>query len=69
MTSGKDIMSPNSTRDEAFAYFESTAIVLVALTGIVLYSLTWSPFGIPVSEWILSISWFFASMINMDGWH
>ncbi|AGF97555.1 methanophenazine hydrogenase cytochrome b subunit [Methanosarcina mazei] len=47
--------------------FESTAIVLVALTGIVLYSLTWSPFGIPVPEWILSISWFFASMINMDG--
>lgn len=47
--------------------FESTAIFLVAITGIVLYSLTWSPFGIPISEWILSISWFFASMINADG--
>lgn len=47
--------------------FESTAIALIAITGIVLYSLTWAPFGIPISEWILSIAWFFASLINVNG--
>ena len=47
--------------------FESLAIFLVAVTGVVLYSLTWSPFGIPVSQWILSVAWFFASLINANG--
>lgn len=47
--------------------FESTAIVLVALTGVVLYSITWAPFGIPISAWILSVAWFFASLINANG--
>ncbi|MDQ1274908.1 MAG: methanophenazine hydrogenase, cytochrome b subunit [Euryarchaeota archaeon] len=47
--------------------FESTAIFLAAITGIVLYSLTWAPFGIPISQWILSIAWFFASLINANG--
>jgi cytochrome b subunit of formate dehydrogenase len=47
--------------------FESLAIFLVAVTGIVLYSLTWSPFGIPISQWILSVAWFFASLINANG--
>jgi cytochrome b subunit of formate dehydrogenase len=45
---------------------ESLAILLVAVTGIVLYSLTWAPFGIPISEWILSIAWYFASLINVN---
>ncbi|MPM75193.1 hypothetical protein SDC9_122184 [bioreactor metagenome] len=47
--------------------FESLAIFLVAVTGIVLYSLTWSPLGIPISQWILSVAWFFASLINVNG--
>lgn len=47
--------------------FESLAIFLVAVTGIVLYSLTWAPFGIPISEWILSVAWYFASLINENG--
>jgi len=46
--------------------FESTAIFLVAITGIVLYSLTWSPLGIPISQWILSIFQFIASPFNMN---
>ncbi|MGB9927175.1 MAG: cytochrome B [Methanosarcina sp.] len=46
---------------------ESMAIFLVVITGIVLYSFTWSPFGIPVSQWILSIFWFIGSLINANG--
>ena len=47
--------------------FESLSIFLVAVTGIVLYSLTWAPFGIPISEWILSVAWYFASLVNENG--
>ena len=46
---------------------ESMAIFLVVITGIVLYSFTWSPLGIPVSQWILSIFWFIGSLINANG--
>ncbi|AAM04569.1 TPA: cytochrome B [Methanosarcina acetivorans] len=46
--------------------FESTAIVLIAITGIVLYDINWAPLGLPVSEWILSIVWYFASMFNVN---
>jgi F420-nonreducing hydrogenase I cytochrome b subunit len=46
--------------------FESTAILLVAITGVVLYSTTWSPFGVPISQWILSIFWYIASPFNMN---
>ncbi|RXA20865.1 cytochrome B [Methanosarcina sp. MSH10X1] len=46
--------------------FESLAILLVAVTGIVLYSLTWAPLGIPISQWILSVFWFIASPFNMN---
>lgn len=46
--------------------FESTAILLIAITGVVLYNLNWAPFGIPISEWILSIAWYFASLFNID---
>lgn len=46
--------------------FEGLAIFLVAITGIVLYSFNWSPLGIPVSQLILSIFWFFASFFNAN---
>ena len=39
---------------------------IVAITGIVLYSLNWAPFGIPISAWILSIAWYFASFFNIN---
>lgn len=45
---------------------ESIAIVLVAITGVVLYNLNWAPFGIPISAWILSITWYFASFFNAN---
>lgn len=45
---------------------ESIAIILVAITGVVLYNLNWSPFGIPVSAWILSVTWYFASFFNAN---
>ncbi len=46
--------------------FESTAILLIAITGVVIYSITWSPLGIPISEWILSITWYFAPFFGVD---
>jgi cytochrome b subunit of formate dehydrogenase len=46
--------------------FESMAILLIAITGVVLYSLTWSPFGLPISQWILSVFWYIASPLNMN---
>lgn len=45
---------------------ESIAIVIVAITGVVLYNLNWAPFGIPISAWILSITWYFASFFNIN---
>ena len=45
---------------------ESIAIVLVAVTGVVLYNINWAPFGIPISSWILSITWYFASFFNAN---
>ncbi|MDW5548728.1 cytochrome B [Methanosarcina sp.] len=45
---------------------ESIAIVIVAITGVVLYNLEWAPFGIPVSSWILSVTWYFASFFNIN---
>jgi F420-nonreducing hydrogenase I cytochrome b subunit len=45
---------------------ESIAIVLVAITGIVLYNLNWAPFGIPIAAWILSVTWYFASFFNVN---
>ncbi len=45
---------------------ESIAIVIVAITGVVLYNLNWAPFGIPVSAWILSVTWYFASFFNAN---
>ena len=45
---------------------ESIAILLIAITGIVLYNLIWSPFGIPIAAWILSVAWYFASFFNAN---
>ncbi len=45
---------------------ESIAIVIVAITGVVLYNLNWAPLGIPISEWILSITWYFTSFFNIN---
>jgi cytochrome b subunit of formate dehydrogenase len=45
---------------------ESTAIFFIAFTGVVLYSITWSPFGVPISEWIVSISGYFAPFFGVD---
>lgn len=46
--------------------FESIAILLAAITGIVLYNLNWTSFGIPIAAWILSITWYFASFFNAN---
>lgn len=45
---------------------ESIAIVIVAITGVVLYNLNWAPFGIPISAWILSVAWYFAPLLGID---
>ncbi|WP_269851571.1 cytochrome B [Methanosarcina horonobensis] len=46
--------------------FESTAIALIAITGVVLYNIAWAPLGLPISEWILSAAWYVASLFNVD---
>lgn len=46
--------------------FESTAIALIAITGVVLYNIAWAPLGIPISEWILSATWYIASLFGID---
>jgi F420-nonreducing hydrogenase I cytochrome b subunit len=46
--------------------FESMAILLIAITGIVLYNFIWSPFGIPIAAWILSVAWYFAAFFNVN---
>jgi methanophenazine hydrogenase, cytochrome b subunit len=45
---------------------ESTAIFLIAITGIVLYNISWAPFGIPLSQWIISAAWYIAPLFNVD---
>ena len=46
--------------------FESSAIALIAITGIVLYNIAWAPLGIPISGWILSAAWYIAPLFNVD---
>ena len=46
--------------------FESTAILLIAVTGIVLYDINWSLFGLPVAGWIISIAEIFAPYLNVS---
>lgn len=45
---------------------ESTAIFLIAVTGIVLYNLNWSLLGLPVAQWIISIAGYFAPYLNVS---
>jgi F420-nonreducing hydrogenase I cytochrome b subunit len=46
--------------------FESSAILLIAVTGIVLYNLNWSLLGLPVAQWIISIAGIFAPYLNVS---
>lgn len=46
--------------------FESTAILLIAITGVVLYSINWTPLGLPIAEWILSVAWYFAPLLGIE---
>jgi cytochrome b subunit of formate dehydrogenase len=45
---------------------EGIAIFFIAVSGVVLYSITWSPFGIPVASWIISVAQIFAPIFNMN---
>ena len=45
---------------------EGIAIVIIALSGIVLYSLNWSLFGLPIASWILSAGGLIAPSFGMS---
>jgi cytochrome b subunit of formate dehydrogenase len=45
---------------------EGLALVLIAISGVVLYSTTWSPFGIPIASWILSAGDLIAPFFGMS---
>lgn len=45
---------------------EGTALFLIAVSGIVLYDLNWSLFGLPIAEWITSIAAIFAPIFGMN---
>lgn len=45
---------------------EGLAIVIIAITGIVLYSLNWSFLGLPIASWILSIGGLFAPAFGLS---
>ncbi|MDD3042859.1 MAG: cytochrome B [Methanosarcinaceae archaeon] len=45
---------------------EGTAIFLIAVSGIVLYKLDWSLFGLPVASWILSAGDFIAPALGFS---
>jgi cytochrome b subunit of formate dehydrogenase len=44
---------------------EGTAIFLITVSGIVLYDLQWSLFGLPIAEWITSIASLIAPVLGM----
>ena len=44
---------------------EGIAIFLIAVSGIVLYKLDWSLFGLPIASWILSAGGLFAPVFDM----
>lgn len=44
---------------------EGTAIFLIAVSGIVLYKLDWSLFGLPIGSWILSIGDLIAPIFDL----
>ena len=45
---------------------ESTAIFLIAVTGIVLYNLNWVLLGLPVAQWIISVAGYFAPYLSVS---
>ena len=44
---------------------EGTALFLITVSGIVLYKLDWSLFGLPIAQWIISISGMIAPTFGM----
>jgi F420-nonreducing hydrogenase I cytochrome b subunit len=46
--------------------FESSAILLIAATGIVLYNLNWSLLGLPIAQWVIAIAGIFAPYLNVS---
>lgn len=47
-------------------FFEGSAILLLALSGIVLYSTEWALFGLPISAWVLSAGGMVAPLLDMS---
>lgn len=45
---------------------EGIAIVLIALSGIVLYNVDWTFLGLPIASWILTVGGFFAPAFGMS---
>lgn len=45
---------------------ESTAIFLIAVTGVVLYNLNWTLLGLPVAQWTISIAGYFAPYMSVS---
>ncbi|AKB44868.1 MULTISPECIES: cytochrome b [Methanosarcina] len=45
---------------------EGTAIFLIAVSGVVLYKLDWSLFGLPIASWILTITGFISPLFNLS---
>lgn len=44
---------------------EGTALFLIAVSGIVLYKLDWSLFGLPIGSWILSVGGLIAPVFDL----
>ena len=45
---------------------EGTAIFFIALSGVVLYKLDWSLFGLPIASWILTVTGFISPLFNLS---
>jgi cytochrome b subunit of formate dehydrogenase len=45
---------------------EGTAIFFIAVSGVVLYKLDWSLFGLPIASWILSITGIISPLFNLS---
>lgn len=45
---------------------EGTALFFIAVSGVVLYKLDWSLFGLPIASWILSITGLISPIFNLS---
>ena len=45
---------------------EGLALVLIAISGVVLYKLDWSLFGLPIASWILTAAGFISPVFNLS---